>query len=433
MRSLSCRLALAGLLVAAIAGCSRPVAPVSGTVALPATDVADALRGGRGPNEPPYLVRLEFEGPVVTLDRWLRPRVQPRTRFFVYSDGSLPSSGVPQDTLPDGARLVRVHWAASDDDSTASGLDERVGVREVAEALHGRQRRDSALTFTPGLHLLGLDAPARLGGQHVVVAFMVGFAPQAWWAGPDPSRFPRSSDGDGRAVDVTDWAHFTTSPAWPPDGRRYFGPDSFGSVPSQRAPVRGDFGRRTFYEIFGDRIYARSEGDTVHQGAWIVLVSGGYDRDSRYVPMVVAGDPALPPGYASQPWRYPVLVPQGLLGSPIAFRAKMVVRRPDGSTLFPSESSPYPRFDPGSVFREPHVAGYVRATWPGRACVYAVAEDADGIVDRRLQRQGDVLALVDLVDAGGGDAAQRQARRQVITFFVREAATAPVAAGVRTH
>jgi hypothetical protein len=280
-------------------------------------------------------------------------------------------------------------------------------------------------TFAPGIHLFQLQAPERAGGGLVTVFFAAGFAPGAWWAGPDPSRFPPSSDGDGRAVDVTDWSRFETRPAWPPDGRGFFGPDSFAFVPSRRRPVDDDFARRTFYEIFGDRIYARSEGDAVHQDSWVVLVNGGYDRDSPYEPAVSPLDPSLPPGFASSPDRYAVLIEQGLIGSPTAFSANVVTRLPSGQLLIPAFSVPYPSFDPSSVFFAPRVFHYWRASVPGKA--YAVAIAVDAHHQRLPASPAELVALTDLVDAGGGSPADRDRRRQVLTFHVRPTSTGEAA------
>lgn len=427
MRAIAPLVAVAALFAGLVSGCSKPVAPVTGSAARSSAGADAAAWDRAGGKSRPFLVRLEFEGPVVTLDAWLQPRVQRHARFFVYSDGTQPAGAFAAvDTVPAYSRLVRVRWARSLDDTSTVALDASAEAGEAAVVAGAGGQRDSATTFTPGLHVLALVAPERLGGGTVQVPFHVGFRPGAWWAGPDPARFPPSSDGDGRSVVVTNWGTFETRPAWPPDGRGYFGPDSFRVVPSQRRPVRGDFDRRTFYEIFGDRIYARAEGDTVHLGAWVVFVHAGYDRDSRYAPAVVAGDPALPAGFPSQPQLYPVLVGQGLIGSPSAFRSVLITRRPDGSLVRPSETAAYPNFDPGSVFRSPHVAGYWPAAYSGKAYAIAFPVDAEGLVGRPPGSSfASWPAIADRVDAGGGDERDRQARRQILTFHVRGDATAP--------
>ena len=207
-------------------------------------------------------MELRFVGPVVTLDRDFRPRLDRNAQFVIRPNGDLSA---PMDTVPAHSVLKQVRWRSAPGVAGGTMYFDDVPVFANAAA------RDSSGEFAPGTHLLNLIVPARAGGGRLSVMFNVDFVPVAWWAGPNPAQFPRSSDGDGRAVDVTDWRSFTTSPAWPPDGRGYFGPDSFAFVPSRRRPVNDDFDRRTFYELSGDRIYARAEGDTVHQDAWVAF------------------------------------------------------------------------------------------------------------------------------------------------------------------
>jgi len=405
------------LILFVVSSCARPVSPLGGRAAIAQGAGTTALPGA-GADTGSFIVRLRFVGPIVTLDREFQPRLERNADFFVHSNG-VPFASL--DTVPAHSVLKDVCWRQVRNGTTGPCVPDD-SVSFVDDAPHfGGPPSDPSGEFKPGVHLLHLAVPPRFGGGRISVTFFVDFLPGAWWAGPDPALFPRSSDGDGRAVDVTDWTHFTTTPAWPPDGRRYFGPDSFRFVPSQRRPVHDDFDRRTFYEIFGDRIYARSEGDTVHLNAWVVLSNGGFDRDSRYVPSVDANDPALPPGFAGQPDVFSVLLPQGLLGSPTGFRSFVPVMLADGTLLRPSETTTYPDFMPTSVFRDPHLAGYWRATYPGRAYAVAMAVDAEGLVGRLA---GDPVEIVSRVDAGGGTPAERSERRQILTFFVRASAPA---------
>jgi hypothetical protein len=267
----------------------------------------------------------------------------------------------------------------------------------------------------PANYLGRLRAPERAGGGTATYYFHSNFSPDSWWAGPDPSRFPPSSDHDGRAVDVLDWANFTTSPAWPPDGRGYFAPDSLQFLPHTRRPVNDDFDRRTFYEIWGNRVYARSEGDAVHLGAWIVFTTGGFDRDSPYLVPVSPGAATLPPGWESQPDRYPVLFEHGLVGSPVGFRQRVQVRLSNGQLTQPSYSTTYPNFDAFSVFFSPAVSGYWRMNFPGKA--YAVVPAVDGHGQFGITPE-DLVAVADRVDAGLGSAEDQVLRRRVLTFFV---------------
>lgn len=403
MRAWSILTVLAAVAIAA--GCSRPHSPVA-----PLREASSFTATGAPADS--YYAELEFRGDMLVLGESFTPRLLRNRRFFVRSSDFDPLTSVfPRDTVPAGAELVKIRWLPA---GRKAALGSRAGaVTEPA--------RDTSVVYEPGIHLLYLQAPERAGGGRYAVAFVVGVAPIAWYAGPDPARWPRASDGDWRAVDVLDWRTFATRPAWPPDGRGWFGPDSFRTRPLQRLPLARDPNRRTFYELFGDRLYARSEGDTVHAGAWVVVALGGFDADSRYAPVAPADSPALPPGFASDPLRYAALVPDGLVGSPIGFRLSKSVLAPNGNQVRESESALFPAFDTRSVFFLPRMCGYTKAAIAGKYYLQAVAQDADGVITRRMV---DVIGETDLVDAGGGTPEQRAARRQVLTFVVRPAAGA---------
>jgi hypothetical protein len=362
-------------------------------------------------------------GTTVTLAADFSPVIHPDQVFYLTHE--FVTGEPPQDTVPAFSRLI-VKSPGSDaaagggvsgsEQGPAWGVS--VGALASAGWATDASGRPVQQILTPGVKVITVPLPGKKGTT--TRYFMVNFTPDTWWAGPDPSSWPRSSDGENaRAVDVTDWSHFTTTPAWPPDGRGYFGPDSFRYLPSVRRPLGDDFQRGTFYEIYKNRIYARSEGDTVHMNSWVVLYNGGYDKDSKYMPRVDAADPALPPGFAADPIRYAVLNDLGLQGSPIGFRSVIPMRlTPAGMQSFPAQSGLYPIYEPASVFRAPRLAAY----WPmfraGKAYALARAEDSDGSLDRRIL---DAVALADRVDDGGGTAAEREERRKIITFYVDKA------------
>ncbi|HVP14602.1 MAG TPA: hypothetical protein VMS88_03600 [Terriglobales bacterium] len=359
----------------------------------------------------PWELDANAIGTIVTLSRDFKPLVHRRQVFPVTHE--YVAGTMPVDTVPVGSHL-EVRWRPA-----------RPGPGAEAEAAKLRWDDGRVGGWTPpdtggysaGPKVVTLQIPERFGGGTTTRYFMVDFAPDTWWAGPDPSLWP-ISNGE-RSVAVTDWSSFTTSPAWPPDGRGYFGPDSFRFLPSVRRPVRGDFSRRTFYEIYENRIYARTEGDTVHVNSWVVLVNGGYDKDSKYVPRVDPADPALPPGYAGDPVRYAVLNDQGLAGSPIGFRLVVPWKlTPYGMRALPAQTSMYPDYRPTSVFRAPHLAGYWSMVRAGKAYALARAEDSDGLLDNQIT---DPIGLADRVDAGGGTEAERAERRKILTFYVDKA------------
>lgn len=393
------------LLLALVAGCSRSVAPMR------PQGVADAADGAVAQDaaHPDFLVRLRFVGSTVSLDRNFEPGNERKQDFFVYADGTLPATS---DTVPANAVLKEIFWRRT----PGAGAGQDPDTYVLDDPFHGRRgHAGDGITFPPGVILLNLRAPDRLGGGVVPVFVHVNFVPDMWWAGPDPAAFPPASDGDGRAVDVQSWTGFRTSPAWPPDGRGYFGPDSLAFLPRSRRPVADDFDRRTFYEIYGDRIYARNENDTVHQGAWVVFATGGYDPDSHYAIPLSPSAPTLPPGFASRPDLYPVLGATGLQGSPTGFRLR-VQTVVNGGVTQPSETTTYPNFDVASVFYDPAVAGYWRVDLAGKCYAAAYPVDGDGAVSRT---QEDLVQLADRVDAGGGTSTDRILRRRVLTFFVR--------------
>jgi hypothetical protein len=264
------------------------------------------------------------------------------------------------------------------------------------------------------------------GGGETTRRFVMNFVPDTWWAGPAPEDFPVSSDGEygSRSVDVIEWpspdnAGFNTSPALPAGST--FGPDSFDYRPSRRPPPNQEIERPgTFYEIYKDRLYARTEGDTVHMNSFIVLWNGGYDKDSRYVPRVDSTDQALrnPDGSLMTG---EVIEAAGRVGSPIGFRSLIAARlTPSGFKSVTPQTSLYPVYEPASVFRLPRLGGYWRVRSAGKAFALARAEDADGGLDNQV---ADPVTLAELVDppVNGGTPAERELRRKVLVFYVDKA------------
>jgi hypothetical protein len=158
-----------------------------------------------------------------------------------------------------------------------------------------------------------------------------------------------------------------------------------------------------------------------------VFATGGFDRDSPYKVPVSSGAPTLPPGWESQPDRYPVLFEHGLVGSPIGFRCRVPVRNPSGSVNQPSETVTYPNFDWSSVFFQPAVVGYARMYALGKA--YATVYPVDGHLMVGRTHPADLVSLADRVDAGLGSAEDQALRRWVLTFFVSDAQPAARLAG----
>jgi hypothetical protein len=280
------------------------------------------------------------------------------------------------------------------------------------------------------LKLFTLRALDQAGGAgETTRRFVMNFSPDSWWAGPDPDLFPPAdpsdpySDGEynSRSVMVTHWPN-ESEPSLdtdPPLPQGTFGVDSMQYRPSMRMPPGNDFTRPgTFYEFYKDRIYARTEGDTVHMNSWIILWNGGYDKDSRYTIRADSTDPALL-GPGGTYLTGLAIQSAGKVGSPVGFRSWIVSRlTPAGVKVAPAQSALYPVYLPKSVFRAARMGGYWRMFQAGKAYALARAEDADGGTDGSIV---DPATLVDDIESGGGTPTEQALRRKVIVFYVDKA------------
>jgi hypothetical protein len=231
--------------------------------------------------------------------------------------------------------------------------------------------------------------------------------PDTWFAGPDPN--------DAAAGWLTDPGPFGGRylPA-PVDGWYVFPgiPHTMLSAESLQVFPKDRPERRTFFEVYGDRIWLRQEGDTVHMSSWAILPSGGSDPDSPYsvlvnVALLQLWDPA------------PVLMPGDPNGSPIGFHLRVELQDVLGRVSQPSESLIYPRYDPTSALHNPVINGYYPLIEAGRAYAVARAVDGDGAVDRRVDRQlGGAVGIVARVDGGGGTPDDVALRSKILTFYV---------------
>jgi hypothetical protein len=235
--------------------------------------------------------------------------------------------------------------------------------------------------------------------------------PDTWFAGPDPT--------DASAGWQTDAGPFgglfIPAPVNSWNGWYNFAgvPNSMLSADSLRILPKDRLAQRTFLEVYGDRVWLRQEGDTVHINSIVIFPTGGYDLDSPYsvlvnqalLPYELSGSPVFTPGDAN--------------GSPVGFRLRVTLRDVLGRVSLPSESTTYPVYDPVSVFHMPVVNGYQTVRDAGRAYAVARAVDGDGAVDRRIDRQpGEAVGIVDRVDAGGGSPQDVALRSKILTFYV---------------
>jgi hypothetical protein len=232
--------------------------------------------------------------------------------------------------------------------------------------------------------------------------------PETWFAGPDPSDAAAGWLTDtgpfgGRYLPApADWNGY---PGFPGIPNTMLSPESLTVLPKDRPE------RRTFIEIYGDRIWLRQEGDTIHINSWAILPSGGSDPDSPYSVLV---NRSMMPFMGG-----PVLTPDSANGSPIGFRLQVGLEDALGRVSRPSESTTYPRVDPLSPFHNPVINGYFPLVEAGRAYAVARAVDGDDAVDRRIDHQpGGAVGIVTRVDGGGGSPDDIALRSKILTFYV---------------
>jgi len=235
--------------------------------------------------------------------------------------------------------------------------------------------------------------------------------PDTWFAGADPND-PSPGwqvatglrGGNYLDLGLAGWTAFTGVP------NSLLSGDSLLALPANRAP------RRTFFEIYNDRLWLRQEGDTVHLNSWLVFPGGGFDSDSPYAALV--DTVLLPPSLRGAP----VFTPGPPNGSPIGFRVRVQLKDSYGLIDQPSESLTYPRYQPASVLHNPVVNGYWGVNSAGRGYASLRAVDGDGAVDRRVDLQpGGAVGIADRVDAGGGSATDVALRSKILTFYVNHA------------
>ena len=263
----------------------------------------------------------------------------------------------------------------------------------------------------PGVKVFRLKAVDRAGGaRETSRIFQMNNPPTTWFSGPDRSAAVWQRLGTNVFVNVPNWN--TGVPNLTSAG--LFSADSVKIMPSQRIP------RRTFYEIYGDRIYARQERDTVNMNAWVVFHNGGFDADSPYNVVYRSNDPRAPDSTNN-----PVLQIRPSNGSPVGFRSRIpMFLSPGGPLTGPSQTGLYPVFDPASVGRLPAIASYWGMTQSGTAYLFARAEDGNGQLDTRIGSRAELqpATIVYAVDSTGSATPDQIALRpMILTFFVNRA------------
>jgi hypothetical protein len=343
------------------------------------------------------------------------------TDFFEISNDHV----VPRDTVMSNAQLsMRWHGVPTIPSTVVTGykykLDEP-NFNAVDSSVHVASYNTGVGNdkVTPGPKVFTLRAIGQSGWRGENTRwFQMNFAPDTWFSGPDPTDPYWSSSQDGNGKNYL-FKSFETFPNWgTSEEPTYTVPNSMLSLDSMLVLPAVRPSRKTFMEVYQDRLWLRQEDDTVHMNSWVIIPSGGFDRDSRYAVKVnLALDSVLAAKH------YPVTTPTAEPnGSPIGFRIKVQVKDKSGLVSEPSETTTYPVIDPASVFHQPVINGYQGVVNAGRAYATIRAEDGDGTVDRRIdQRPLGAVGIVDRVEAGGAPAADVALRSKVLTFYVNHA------------
>jgi hypothetical protein len=318
-------------------------------------------------------------------------------------------------TVPNQARLD-ISWHSEETTVNNQAVGYRYKLDEPEFVSVGRTTTTASYNtgpgdvVGPGLKVFRLKAVDVAGGaRETSRLFQMNNPPTTWFAGPDLNASVWTRQGTNVFVNVPNW---NAVPNLASAG--LLSADSVKIMPSQRTP------RRTFYEFYGNRIYARQERDTVNMNSWVVFHSGGFDADSPYNVVYRSNDPSAPDSTNN-----PVLQIRPSNGSPVGFRSRIpMFLSPTGPFTGPSQTGLYPVFDPASVSRLPAIASYWGMTQSGTAYMFARAEDGNGQLDTRIGSRGDLqpAAIVYAVDStGSANPDQIALRPAIITFFVNRA------------
>ena len=334
-----------------------------------------------------------------------------------------------KDTVPSNG-VLSFHWRA---EPTLAGtfvtgyqykLDEPQFV-SVDSSVHSVTYNSDASNYTaPGAKQFTLRALDYAGGaQTTTRRFMMNVSPRTWYSGPDRNAYPytHGPNPSDYYLDLPDWSSVPSLTG------SYLNKDSVQVLPALRPE------RKTFFEIYKNRIYVRAEFDTVDINSWIVLSNGGFDPDTPYSVQVSSQDPDLPDTTGLIPGSAVVMHPGPYNGSPIGFKGVISTYLTLNGSEFGPESVPslsrlYPNFDPASVQRNTIINGYYGVTQAGKA--YALVKAVDGFVNSAIGGQDDMIPnlvnetarqLADRVDAGLGTPQEIDVRRRVLTFYIDRA------------
>jgi hypothetical protein len=245
------------------------------------------------------------------------------TDFFEISN----AHPFPRDTVMSAARLhMRWHGVPTIASTVVTGyrykLDEP-NFNTVDSSVHetGYNTGVGSDHVNSGRKVFTLQAIGQSGWRGEATRwFQMNFAPDSWFAGPDPNDatagWQTLVDGNGKRYWFLDFGADRWDVAFHGVSGSMLSADSAYQLPPMRAE------RKTFLEAYNQRLWLRQEGDTVHLNSWVIIPSGGFDKDSPYAVrsnMTLFGDSLS---------QYPVLTPGKPNGS--ASRSRTPRGRPRG-------------------------------------------------------------------------------------------------------
>jgi len=358
------------------------------------------------------------------------------TRVYPITDFNDPNAPVPRDSVPSNARIdfkwhtrprivggQAVSYKYKLDEPTFIVVDSSANAVSYNTGINGD-------VLTPGLKVFTLRALDAAGGaESATKRFFLNIAPDTWFAGPDSNVVPVVSDAVNDRID-TGHRFINITNGWPSGSNPSSTPlvqgmgsllscDSLYYWPSERPQ------RKTFWEIYKNRLYLRAEGDTVDMNSIVCLQVGGADLDSRYDVPVKTNHPPKDTLYCSTE-QARVLRPGAANGSPSTFQFQyaQVLDPPSfGLVAIPSQSAPFPTFDAASSFEQPNVNGYVTLSASGKVYMTIRAKDGDALRDERLQDMSQARLLAAAVDNGTDTNPYHRLLRDqlMISFYVNRA------------
>ncbi len=328
------------------------------------------------------------------------------TTVFVHDSLTFDNQAkAPQDTVPSVSGLT-IKWRG---EPTIAGtyvtgyrykLDEQNFIEAPAEST---SKSYLAGAVAPGLKVFTLKVLDQAGGsQSTNRRFQMNYSPDTWFAGPDPNLFgPPNPVTHERSLTLPDMSSATLR-ATPQLRGTMLSSDSLVKLPAER-PYQP-----TFYEIYKDKIYIHTEGDTVNLNSWVIFHAGGLDVDSPYNVAVKTNEPALSDTqFVTGPAR--VVRPGPPNGSPIGFQYLFsFLVTPFSSLVAPPLSGLAPVFDAARVDRNPVMGAYINTQQAAQVFITLKSVDGDGALDKRILDPRKTVLF-------GTDPALRT---HVITFFV---------------